>query len=65
MSDDDDGSPKMDGAAFEPALELELKEYDWASRPAPAEVSLEELKQALAVLAVLGMDEDEQPVWVH
>lgn len=49
--------------------DLELREYDWSARPQAVELSLEELRQALAVLAVLdGDDEGAEPgmsLWVH
>lgn len=66
MYDEDRAPPALDLLDDQ---ELELREYDWSARPQAVELSLEELRQALAVLAVLdGDDEGVEPgmsLWVH
>lgn len=66
MYDEDRAPPALDLLDDQ---ELELREYDWSARPQAVELSLEELRQALAVLAVLdGDDEGAEPrmsLWVH
>lgn len=68
MRNDDRDISKSDIPDEPSELELRLAEYDWT---APARGGAEELRQALAVLAVLEMEDDEDDfescgsLWLH
>jgi hypothetical protein len=70
MQDDDRPFRSLEIPDQPTELELRLAEYDW-SRPRPvAEPDVDEIRQALAALAVMDMEDDEDydrygSVWVH
>lgn len=67
MYEDDRDQPEMDMAAGHG--EPELRRHEWTCREKTVEVTLAELRQALAVLAVLDLDDDleeaGEALWVH
>lgn len=51
-------------------LELRLAEYDWTTPPHHDDAGVDDFRNALAVLSVLDMEDDEDyerygSVWVH
>lgn len=69
MHHDDRRSPEWEVPDQPTELELQLQEYDWSLQGAE-EISAQDIKQALAALAVLGMEDDEDyeefgSLWVH
>lgn len=69
MYKDDRRFPKWEISDQPTELELMLAEYDWTAPPA-VEISLDEIRHALAAQVVQSMEDDEDyerygSVWLH
>lgn len=70
MHDDDRPSRKPEIPDQPTELELRLAEYDWTAPPSVEEIGLDDIRNALAALTVLEMEDDEDyerygGVWLH
>lgn len=70
MPDDDCPSRKLEIPDQPTELELQLAEYDWTAARRADDFGLDDIRNALAALTVLELEDDEDyerygSVWLH